>query len=154
MISLLINLFMQTRLPSAFICIYLSGFTIWGKDSLISLSSCYYEGWTMVINILIPWLWCFYSSLNLFLLYPLPWNLLSIVLLKHIVTEWVYNHKENKRIKSTKCFNLFVNLSVTFIFTCVAFLPLVFSLGLFSTFGSSWLTGHYSKHLGLEKSIF
>ena len=117
MISLLINLLMQTRLLSAFICIYLSGFTVWGKDSLISLSSCYYEEWTMVINILIPWLWCFYSSLNLFLLYLLPWNLLSVVLLKHIVTEWVYNHKENKRIKSAKCFNLFVNVSVTFIFT-------------------------------------
>ena len=61
--------------------------TIWGKDSLVSLSSCYYEEWTMVINILIPWLLCFYPILNFFLLNPLPWNLLSVVLLKHIVTE-------------------------------------------------------------------
>ena len=72
------------------ICLYLhflSGFTIWGKDSLVSLSSCYYEEWTMVINILIPWLLCFYPILNFILLNPLPWNLLSVVLLKHIVTE-------------------------------------------------------------------
>lgn len=126
MISLLINLFMQTRLPSAFICIYLSGFTIWGKDSLVSLSSCYYEEWTMVINVLIPWLWCFYSSLNLFLLYPLPWNLLSIVLLKHIVTEWVYNHKENKRIKSTKCFNFCKSFSDLYFHFALPFYLLAF----------------------------